>query len=647
MAYQTLYLRWRPGDFDSLVGQEPVKKALSNAIATGRIAHAYLFTGPRGTGKTTTARILAKALNCETGPTDHPCGHCTNCLRIADGSSMDVQELDAASNRGVEDIKNLNKNADFAPVNCRYKVYIIDEAHMLTTEACNALLKTLEEPPEHVVFILATTEPQKILPTIHSRCQRFDFKPITSEDIVKHLRKVADGSDISVDDAALGLIAAASEGGMRDALSLLEQCSVMADFVTEETVRSVRGILGRETLRELVLAIGKRDIKSVLEMYDFLLQEGKDISQILAELSLYLRSLLLFKAVPSYDAVYVADTAENLAVAAELFVEERIVAAQEIIHNSMYELRQSSRSRITGEMCLYELCTSSGDSIKALMARIAELEKQLYLLQKGQIKVHNAVPAASKEAQPVRKQMAMEVQSVRTSEQKSEIAQTAPVSTKEIKKTTEAVANSVQQDALKAVEEPLPKEKAQPVRKKVQPETPVLAKAAATDTALSDAAVSDAAGSEADVRPGIIASYEPYGGEWAEGDELWQNTMEHLRRENKISVAACAENGRVLAFENNILTIGFKGKFLAERLQKDDYRKIVEDAALLVGRVPVRIQCVVDSGEKKPVAKKRKTAQNENGAVSNISENSVNKTDLSESTRKAMEVFGGDVHMLS
>ena len=346
MAYQTLYLRWRPSGFDTLVGQAPVKQALMNALSSGRIAHAYLFTGPRGTGKTTTARIFAKALNCQNGPTNHPCGECLNCRQITDGSALDVQELDAASNRGVDDIKNLNKNADFAPVNCRYKVYIIDEAHMLTTEACNALLKTLEEPPEHVVFILATTEPQKILPTIHSRCQRFDFHPITQEEIVAHLQKVAEGSDIKAEKEALELIAAASEGGMRDALSLLEQCGVMAETVTAETVRSA------------------------LTIFDRLLMQGKDISQILIELSGYMRALLLYRATPEYQPIYVTDTAEELAELAKLYTGERILAAQEIIHQAMNELRFTARGRVTAEMCLYDLCREDNRTLKTLAARM-------------------------------------------------------------------------------------------------------------------------------------------------------------------------------------------------------------------------------------------------------------------------------------
>ena len=179
MAYVALYRRWRPQDFDTLVGQQAVKTALTNALTSGRIAHAYLFAGPRGTGKTSTARILARALNCEQGPTAHPCGTCSNCQRIADGTSMDVFEIDAASNRGIDEIKALREQLAFAPVNGRYKVYIIDEDHMLTTESFNALLKTLEEPPAHVIFILATTDPQKIPATIHSRCQRFDFRRVT------------------------------------------------------------------------------------------------------------------------------------------------------------------------------------------------------------------------------------------------------------------------------------------------------------------------------------------------------------------------------------------------------------------------------------------------------------------------------------
>lgn len=377
MAYISLYNRWRPQSFSTIVGQHAMKQALSNAITSGKIAHAYLFSGPRGTGKTSTARILAKALNCQEGPTTEPCGNCANCQRITNGTSMDVYELDAASNRGIDDVKNLLEQMAFAPVDGRYKIYIIDEVHMLTTEAFNALLKTLEEPPEHVIFILATTDPHKIPPTIHSRCQRFDFHRITVEDIVEHLAMVAEKSGIKAETEALRLIAIQSEGGMRDALSLLDQCGVMTELVTTETVRRVLGIVGREALRDLVQGIGQGKLSQVLSKLNELLEQGKAVKQILAELSEYLRAVLLYKAAPDFEDVYLTDSKAALETAAKLFGQERILAAEERIHQAVQELKGAMRPRVTAELCLFDLCREEGNSLAALRARVEYLERAL------------------------------------------------------------------------------------------------------------------------------------------------------------------------------------------------------------------------------------------------------------------------------
>ena len=637
MAYQTLYLRWRPSGFDTLVGQVPVKQALMNALSSGRIAHAYLFTGPRGTGKTTTARIFAKALNCLNGPTDHPCGECLNCRQITDGSAMDVQELDAASNRGVDDIKNLNKNADFAPVNCRYKVYIIDEAHMLTTEACNALLKTLEEPPEHVVFILATTEPQKILPTIHSRCQRFDFHPITQEEIVAHLQKVAEGSDIKADREALELIAAASEGGMRDALSLLEQCGVMAETVTAETVRSVRGIIGREILRELVRAVGQREVASALAIFDKLLMQGKDISQILIELSGYMRALLLYRATPEYQPIYVTDTAEELGKLASCYTGERILAAQEIIHQAMNELRFTARGRVTAEMCLYDLCREDNRTLKALAARINRLEQELTALKAGGITVAAQEPVAVAAPVAAEKPKADEPV-VHDMPQKPE---PAGVVQEDAQQMSAATADKGEKARTAVKKKPVA---AVPPVQSNPPEDPTVS--------LQNAAAS---GNGTESSGG---SYTPYGSDWAAGDEYWTRAMEILKAERKNSIASCASHGSVLAYENQTLIVGFKMKFLCERLQKPDYREVVEEILLRVARVPIRLQCVTDTGGKtggytpegkkpEPVSKAKtspaadsvKPAPEQPEAAAADAEPNV-----SASTKKAMEMFRATLH---
>ena len=244
MAYVALYRTWRPQNFDSVVGQPHIVRTLTNAIEKNKIAHAYLFSGPRGTGKTSTAKILAKALNCTHGPTTDPCGTCEACRKITEGTSMDVLEIDAASNRGIDEIRGLRETVGFLPVDGRYKVYIIDEVHMLTTEAFNALLKTLEEPPPHILFILATTEPHKIPATIHSRCQRYDFRRISASDIEARLGEVIDHLDLTIEPAAVRLIADAAEGGMRDALSLLDQCITTSDDTI--TAADVENLLGRD-----------------------------------------------------------------------------------------------------------------------------------------------------------------------------------------------------------------------------------------------------------------------------------------------------------------------------------------------------------------------------------------------------------------
>ena len=601
MAYVALYRQWRPQDFDALVGQKAVKTTLKNALASGKIAHAYLFSGPRGTGKTSMARILAKALNCEQGPTAEPCGQCSNCQRIVQGTSLDVIEIDAASNTSVDNIRDLREQVAFTPAESRYKVYIIDEVHMLSTGAFNALLKTLEEPPAHAVFILATTDPQKVPATIQSRCQRFEFRRVTVDEIAEHLAMVAAGSGIEADADALRLIAIQAEGGMRDALSLLDQCGVMAKRVTVATVREVLGIVGREALHELTGAIGRRQLPQALATLNLLLEQGKDVKQVLTELIEYLRALVLYLAVPDYEEIYLTDTKEALAELAPLFGRDRLLAAEERLHSAIQELRGSMRPRITAELCLLDLCRVEGSTLATLSARIEQLERQL---AGGVMPVYQQTPPV-----PAVQQVSAAVQQPAAQEDFAATAQ-------------QPIAEQMQ--AAKAAPAKKPAVKAQP-----QPAANTLAAAV------------NAAPKPKSAR---VQQTEEYAGDFAAGEDFWKQALEIMKAEKKNSMVSCAKNGRVFSFANNILQVAFKAPFLADRMNKDDYRKAFEEVLLRLARREIRLEAVIEGKAKlpQPPVKQQEVQQSPESETQNLQ-----AAQLPENLRKAFNALGGSVTDIS
>ena len=415
--YRVLYRKWRPSVFDDVSGQEHITTTLKNEISTGRLNHAYLFTGSRGTGKTTCAKILAKAVNCLNPQNGNPCGECEACKGIDDGSILDIVEMDAASNRKIDDIRQIIDEVQFKPTRCKFRVYIVDEVHMLTSEAFNALLKTLEEPPEHVIFILATTEVHKLPQTILSRCQRFDFHRIPPAAIAKRIEYVASEENVTISEQAAYMLAAVADGALRDALSLLDRCIAISSDIDEQVVRDAAGLVQKTYLFDLSAAIINKNTSKALKIIASLYAESKDMARLCDELLAHFRAIMLIKSIGNSRDVLVMseDEFEQAQTQSDYLSLADIVYYMDVLSRAYQRMGKGTGDRTELEMALVKLSSAELDStVEALTARVAALEKAV----KRGVTVNYAPPPA---------------QSAVTSEQKNEqpkeVAQPAPQET--------------------------------------------------------------------------------------------------------------------------------------------------------------------------------------------------------------------------
>ena len=377
MSYEVFARKYRPQTFDDVVGQTHVSRTLKNAVAQNRLAHAYLFVGPRGVGKTSTARILAKSLNCIKGPTITPCGVCDNCREIAGGNSLDVIEIDGASNNSVEDVRQLRENVRYAPAKGRYKIYLIDEVHMLSSAAFNALLKTLEEPPEHVKFIFATTEPQKVLATILSRCQRFDLHRIPANLIAQHLQFIAKKEKITLQPAAAHAIARGAEGGLRDAESMLDQLvAFCGEKITENDVLNVFGFTSEQTVSDLTGRMLRAETPEAIDLLHEQCEAGKDMMRLMADLIAYLRDLLVFKAKPDALSEDVdPDVQKSLATQAELVSTDRLLELIDQFAAAEGRMKWAPNKKLHFEVAIIKAIQSLGQAtLDEVIEKLGELQ---------------------------------------------------------------------------------------------------------------------------------------------------------------------------------------------------------------------------------------------------------------------------------
>ena len=422
MAYQAIYRKWRPTTFEDVVGQSHITDTLKTEIKTNRLAHAYLFCGTRGTGKTTTAKILSRAVNCE-NPLENgnPCNECASCKGILNNTIMDIVEIDAASNNGVENIRELRDEISYTPANVKYKIYIIDEVHMLSTSAFNALLKTLEEPPAHAIFILATTEPQKIPATIQSRCQRFDFRRISAKNIAGRIGEITRKDGINITADAIQLIAELGDGSMRDALSILDLCSGIEGEITREDIENVTGCVSRTALVNLAVALINSDISSALTLINKMMESGKEIGNLIDELIMCIREILVCKIIDNPSEVVDKspediEAYKNIANAAP---KEVLLYIIKVLSETASLCKTSTNPRVMLEASVVKICDPASDgSTEAFAARLGKIEA---MIATGKIPVATApvavVPAAIEEPAPIAEEVAPVIEEIPVTEE--------------------------------------------------------------------------------------------------------------------------------------------------------------------------------------------------------------------------------------
>lgn len=582
MAYIALYRKWRPKDFDDVVGQAHITETLQKAIDTDKVAHAYLFSGPRGTGKTSTAKIFARAMNCIHGPTSHPCNECEVCRHIMSGESMDVVEIDAASNRSIEDIRTLRETIKFMPAEGHKKIYIIDEVHMLTTEAFNALLKTLEEPPSHVIFILATTEPERIPMTILSRCQRYEFRRITSGDIAKRLLYITNEEHIDLTKGAAHILAVQADGGMRDALSMLDQCvSNTEGTIDEQLVRDLLGLIGRDWLFSLSDAVFQGKGDDIIQAVDDIIHMGKEPQVILTELLSHLRAIMLCQAAPTSDtlAAY-ADSMKQLTAQANGVTPERIFAILQVLQQALLTAKTSPEPRIAVEMGLLmasravsvssDASTPAVDSslLDSVLNRLTQLEQQITSTRQ-----HTANISIPLEDEPPKN---MEDEDISFPEEEEDLQ---PV------------------DVVENHEITIPAEPS-------QEETPVLSKHQKTKSPLSQK------DEPAQKTSHAVVSYSQY-------DEIWDKTCAILDKEKKKAVFSCVRNGKIVYIGQTEVILVFQTAFMAKRANREDYYGVVDKALAKVLGKGYHMRGYL-KGDAELTAYEKKNKQVSNTAISSL-----------------------------